>query len=514
MAAHRYWRAVNLEAYGEGDVELSAFHLLATGVRADSTATLTSNIAPFTGTLATLQDDDLTTAARWPAASVQSIALQWDFGAGGSEVNDIRLAGDSEWRFPLMLKLQWSDDAVAWTDYFTFAGITYPGMGAKTSSTAVVTGDPDFANVASLLHFDGAEGGTAFNDATGKVWTANGAAQLSTTQNKFGGASGKFSGANGTYISTPSSADFDVGTGLFTLEFFLYMTATVNGWTLVGRKLDSTAYSTVQWDLSTLGGGLIFNVSNGLGWINPLPVGATVPLNAWNHIAIVRDGNGSDAIKMYLGGNLYAVSTSNPSLETNAASRPVVIGNSPGLTGGDGYVDEFRFTRGLARYTANFTPPVSAFMAASGTAISGGVFLNKVKGRSAAKPALSVGTGPTIIYGIPSVSTPLYLGVASGAVKDYTTGVLGQGIGRVRGTVKEKGTASNVPVFRKVRLIRERDGLTVREQWSDKITGAYDFTFIDELQTWTVISYDHEHDFRAVIADNLTLANGGVEIMP
>ena len=98
-------------------------------------------------------------------------------------------------------------------------------------------------------------------------------------------------------------------------------------------------------------------------------------------------------------------------------------------------------------------------------------------------------------------------------MKDYITGVLGQGIGRVRSTVQEKGTP-NTPVHRRVRLMRECDGLVLREQWSDPVTGAYDFQFVDELQTYTVLSYDHTRNFRAVIADGLTLANGTVELMP
>ena len=87
------------------------------------------------------------------------------------------------------------------------------------------------------------------------------------------------------------------------------------------------------------------------------------------------------------------------------------------------------------------------------------------------------------------------------------------GAGRVRNTVKEKG-APDTPVHRRVRLVRERDGLVVREQWSNPATGAYDFQFVDALQTYTVLSYDHTLNFRAVIADGLTLANGTVELMP
>lgn len=88
------------------------------------------------------------------------------------------------------------------------------------------------------------------------------------------------------------------------------------------------------------------------------------------------------------------------------------------------------------------------------------------------------------------------------------------GNGRVRGTVKEKHTPANVPVFRRVRLIRERDGYVLREQWSDPATGAYDFQWVNENYRYTVLSYDHTENYQATANDNLTIANGKVELMP
>lgn len=118
--------------------------------------------------------------------------------------------------------------------------------------------------------------------------------------------------------------------------------------------------------------------------------------------------------------------------------------------------------------------------------------------------AIVIGQGPVMTYGTPAYSQAVRLGPETGAIRDMITGVLGQGIGRVRGTVKRKDQPANVPLKRRVRLVRERDGLVLREAWSDAVTGEYDFQYIDELQTWTVIAYDHEHNFRSVIADNLT----------
>ena len=86
---------------------------------------------------------------------------------------------------------------------------------------------------------------------------------------------------------------------------------------------------------------------------------------------------------------------------------------------------------------------------------------------------------------------------------DYKTGLLGKGIGTVYGTTEIKGTP-NVPVRARVRLIRERDGLVYRETWSDAITGAYRFEDVDELETYTVLSYHPTRDKRAVVADGIT----------
>lgn len=85
-----------------------------------------------------------------------------------------------------------------------------------------------------------------------------------------------------------------------------------------------------------------------------------------------------------------------------------------------------------------------------------------------------------------------------GSARDINYG----GKGRVSGTVKVKGTP-NYPVARRVRLYRDKEGVLVREQWSDPVTGAYSFDYVDETATYTVISYDYQHNFRAVVADNI-----------
>lgn len=78
------------------------------------------------------------------------------------------------------------------------------------------------------------------------------------------------------------------------------------------------------------------------------------------------------------------------------------------------------------------------------------------------------------------------------------------GRGYIPGTVKRDADPADIPLRRRVRLHRDVDGMMLRETWSDATTGAYLFTDIDPTITYTVISYDHEHNYRAVVADNIT----------
>ena len=74
-----------------------------------------------------------------------------------------------------------------------------------------------------------------------------------------------------------------------------------------------------------------------------------------SHIAVV-DNNGTQTI--YVDGVSKATGTSSGATQytfANIGSRPA---NNWWYTG---YIDDFRITSGIARYTANFTPPTTAF---------------------------------------------------------------------------------------------------------------------------------------------------------
>lgn len=82
------------------------------------------------------------------------------------------------------------------------------------------------------------------------------------------------------------------------------------------------------------------------------------------------------------------------------------------------------------------------------------------------------------------------------------------GAATIHGTVELYAQAGNIPLPRRVRLYRSRDGLLVRETWSNA-QGEYRFDGITDRYTYDVIAWDHEGLQRSVVANDLT-----PEVMP
>ena len=82
------------------------------------------------------------------------------------------------------------------------------------------------------------------------------------------------------------------------------------------------------------------------------------------------------------------------------------------------------------------------------------------------------------------------------------------GAGRIAGTVKID-SSPDYPVWRRVRLFDRRDNRLVRETWSDPVTGAYAFEYINPTRQYVVVAYDHSGGYNAEVLDALT-----PELMP
>ena len=235
----------------------------------------------------------------------------------------------------------------------------------RNDRISVTPADPVIARdsyTKSLLHMNGTNGSTTFTDETGKVWTAHGNAQISTAQSKFGGSSGLFDGT-GDYIDTPDHEDFNVGSGDFTGDCWIYPTDAANVGYIFGQT-NTSGYCPAG--LLFNAGHLMYAISTtGTGWL-ATDVGTTeVTINTWHHVAFVRNGS---VFTVCLDGVQELTYTSSATLYDSTDTFK--IGRSdyaPGLYYFNGYIAEFRFSKGIARYTTDFAVPTSPYT--DGTAI-------------------------------------------------------------------------------------------------------------------------------------------------
>jgi hypothetical protein len=219
--------------------------------------------------------------------------------------------------------------------------------------------DEHWAKVVLLLHMDGADQSTAFVDVKGKTIAVAGNAKQVTAQKKFGTASAYFDGdgdAIGAGVSLIASEDYTIEGWFFPISY----SSSVAWGRYIYSQYDSATDFTNRFLLGFKedNSNKLYAFRNGDGEL----LGATtVTLNAWHHFALTRQGT---ARRLFLDGVLDATGTTSGSLSSSVSRIGGCLYNGEILGGFHGYLDEIRITKGLARYTANFTPPTAAFLEA------------------------------------------------------------------------------------------------------------------------------------------------------
>jgi hypothetical protein len=232
--------------------------------------------------------------------------------------------------------------AALYTSNFTppTSPVTLTSNGGATPSTAPTSGQ-----VALLCDFTNAG---IFDNTKKNVLTTVGNARVSTSIVKFGTGSMYFDGT-GDYLTLPSNNNFAFGTGDFTVEFWMYPTANTPWITLCGTQ-PAAITDPAGWNITITNGSpeIAF-------WSNAQFVPATIILNQWNYVSVTRSGT---TLRMFINGTI-ANSTTN---SQNFTYNQLGVGcTGVGIQPYNGYIDDLRITKGVARYTANFTPPARAF---------------------------------------------------------------------------------------------------------------------------------------------------------
>jgi len=192
-------------------------------------------------------------------------------------------------------------------------------------------------------------------DATGRNDLITvGDARVSTSVTKYGSGAMYFDGT-GDYLTMPASPNFMMGTGDYTVEFWMYQTNAANQQVMleVGR-LAATASPGFQFD--TINGPLTVYYGSAIG--TALSSGITLTINTWYHIALTRQ---SGSTKLFINGTQGGSTvTDNTSYTTGAVWIGATAGGASAYY--FGYIDDLRITKGIARYTTTFTPPTTAML--------------------------------------------------------------------------------------------------------------------------------------------------------
>ena len=216
-----------------------------------------------------------------------------------------------------------------------------------------MAGDPYWSYVVLAMHMDD----TGLTDMKGHAVTLNGNAARTDTRSKFGGYSAFFDGS-GDYLGLGTSEDFSFGTGDFTIECFAYIPEYPGG----GVGNDMSVFS-MQ---ASAGGYFLYldNANGALKWFDGasgLSSPTAIPVGIWTHVAASR---ASGTLRLFVDGVLKATRSG---YTYNIGASGVVANRVGGNWPGDGtrymkgYLDDVRVTKGIARYTSDFTPSIGRF---------------------------------------------------------------------------------------------------------------------------------------------------------
>lgn len=226
------------------------------------------------------------------------------------------------------------------------------------SSLRPSTGNDSYTKL--LLHCEGSDVSTTFTDSSSSaISTGVGAdAQVDTAQFKFGAASALFDGT-GDYIYASDSDNWDFGTGDFTIDWW----SRANSFGLTSAVFTQyvDANNFYEFNFNTSPYPRFKAVSGGSTLVDFAATGSPYSTGTWIHTALERHGNTWNIFK---NGTSIATTTASVTMPNIASS--LYIGFAFYMYGGsiywNGWMDEFRISKGIARYGgSSFTPPTVAY---------------------------------------------------------------------------------------------------------------------------------------------------------
>ena len=212
------------------------------------------------------------------------------------------------------------------------------------------------------LTCEGSNGSTTVTDSsnTNASITCIGSAQISTAQSKFGSSS--LATASGD-ISISTTNIFNFGTSDFTVEFWFYRTGlgSSNNFIVDGRPSGNNSNTFMLYMPTSTTAPRYHTASS-----DQITSSINLGTNAWTHIAVVRNSGTTTLYMNGVSGGSFSDSTDY--VDTGGTTLGFWAGSSTSYSEytTPGFFDDFRVTKGLARYTSGFTPPTSAHLTSAG----------------------------------------------------------------------------------------------------------------------------------------------------
>jgi hypothetical protein len=329
------------------------------GKHSNSTGTVAVWVASYSGSAPLLTDPTLPPTKEWVHYALVRSGNTWTLYRNGVSVATATSSASLFSTTNNFFNIGGTGESGAYTHNGYISGFKITnGTALYTSNFSVPTSPATASNNTSLLlNYNNAG---IVDVSSRNVMETVGDAKIVTSTRKYGTGSMSFDGT-GDYISLPSNPLFAFGTGDFTIEAWVWTSSvsfsTQPGWiqtsdTAGGFKTTYTTGITGYFGASAAGS-LAFNVGGTLY----ASAGNTIVIDTWYHMAVTR---ASGTVRVFVNGNIVASGNGN---NANLTGQNLVVGgyySTSYLL--NGYIDDLRITR-FARYTANFTPPTSTFLA-------------------------------------------------------------------------------------------------------------------------------------------------------
>ena len=216
-------------------------------------------------------------------------------------------------------------------------GVTATGSNTKFLAFTTTTTTADATSTHTI---------TGHGDAQGVNW------------GPIAGMKSVYFDGSGDYFTVPNHADFNFGTGHYTVEFWINTRQTY-AWIFFNANSNTGVRISIGNDASSSPGQIFFDEEISSNH-NHYYSHARIDDGSWHHVAFCRDGT---TRRLFIDGKIEARDTTT---NRNLASGTVGhIGRKESLadaTQFKGYISNFRWIKGQALYAESFTPP-SALLA-------------------------------------------------------------------------------------------------------------------------------------------------------